>query len=97
MLNILLLIFFTALAVVSLVFRVEMGVFVGLTFIPWQVLKADLGRKVHLTAIVVTSVVGIVFFLAQGSWAALGLFIFLELYNLWYYIGADAVDENGEV
>ncbi|MFW6238088.1 MAG: hypothetical protein ACOC5A_02515 [Halanaerobiales bacterium] len=99
MLNIILLVFFTALAVVSLVFRVEMGVFVGLTFIPWQILRADLGRQVHLVAIVVTSATGIVFFLVQGSWAALGLFVFLELYNLWHYIGAGAnvkVDKNGE-
>ena len=106
MINKILLLFFVFLSLIGLYFNVEMGVFVGLVFIPWQVLRINPGKKVHLFSIIITSLVGLIYFiynlynkgwLTSEGWLALGLFVFIEIYNYWQNTTIDNGNDEKEV
>ncbi len=81
--NIFLLIIFTVVGIAGLVFNVDSGVFIGLGLIPWQVLKIKFRKKIVLTAIILTTLVGGGYFIYFEKWVITALFIFIQLYNYW--------------
>ncbi len=87
--NIFLLIIFTVVGIAGLVFNVDSGVFIGLGLIPWQVLKIKFRKKIVLTAIILTTLVGGGYFIYFEKWIITALFIFIQLYNYWGLLNAE--------
>jgi len=87
--NIFLLIIFAVVGIAGLVFNVDSGVFIGLGLIPWQVLKIKFRKKIVLTAIILTTVVGGGYFIYFEKWVITALFIFIQLYNYWGLLNAE--------
>lgn len=86
MLDLLLLVFFSILGLAGLIFKVEAGVFVGLSLAPWQINKLGLNKKLHMSVIILTSIIGIAFFLfIQRTWFLLIGFIIIQIYNILGY------------
>lgn len=84
--NLFLLIIFAIIGAAGLIYNVDSGVFIGLSLIPWQVLKIKLKRKFILTAIIITSILGLGYFIYQSKWLIASLFVFIQLYNYWGYL-----------
>ncbi|MFW5787046.1 MAG: hypothetical protein ACOCV3_02150 [Halanaerobiales bacterium] len=80
----LLILFFTV-GIAGLVFNSDVGVFIGMGLVPWQILKLRIGKRYNLIAIILTSIAGGIYFIIKGYWLLLLLFIFIEFYNLWGY------------
>ena len=87
--NIFLLIIFAVVGIAGLVFNVDSGVFIGLGLIPWQVLKIKFRKKIVLTAIILTTLVGGGYFIYFEKWVITALFIFIQLYNYWGLLNAE--------
>ena len=82
--NVFLLIFFTAIGISGIMYKVDAGVFVGLSLIPWQIIRLKYSKKLNIIAIIVTAVMGSTYFMyVKNSWKLLLLFLFIELYNYW--------------
>lgn len=84
--NLFLLIIFILVGVAGLFYNVDSGVFIGLGLIPWQILKIKMRRKFVLTAIILTSVAGLGYFIYYSKWLIAVLFVFIQLYNYWGYL-----------
>lgn len=84
--NIFLLVFFMVIAILGLIYRVDTGVFVGLSLIPWQVIRLKLGEKINLAVIMITTVGGSIFFIYLQKWLLLLLFLGIESYNYWGHL-----------
>lgn len=84
--NLILLILFVIVGVAGLFYNVDTGVFIGLGLIPWQILKIKLRRKFVLTAIIVSSAAGLIYFIYYSKWLIAALFVFIQLYNYWGYL-----------
>jgi hypothetical protein len=81
--NFVLLIVFIIVGIAGLVFKVDSGVFIGLGLIPWQVLKIKIRKKIVLTSIIITTLLGCGYFIYNQKWLFTALFIFIQLYNYW--------------
>lgn len=84
--NLFLLIVFILVGAAGLFYNVDSGVFIGLGLIPWQILKINFKRKFVLTSIIISSLVGIAYFLYFSKWLIAALFVFIQLYNYWGYL-----------
>lgn len=84
--NLFLLIIFVLVGVAGLIYNVDSGVFIGLGLIPWQILKIKLKSKFVLTAIIVSSILGLGYFIYYSKWLIAALFVFIQLYNYWGYL-----------
>lgn len=84
--NLILLILFVIVGIAGLFYNVDTGVFIGLGLIPWQILKIKLKRKFVLTAIVISSAAGLIYFIYYSKWLIAALFVFIQLYNYWGYL-----------
>ena len=84
--NLILLILFVLVGIAGLFYNVDTGVFIGLGLIPWQILKIKLKRKFVLTAIIVSSAAGLIYFIYYSKWLIAALFVFIQLYNYWGYL-----------
>lgn len=81
--NFFFLVFFLFLGAMGLYYGSDVGVFVGFGLLPWQVIRSKRGKLLDILAIVICSLIGIVFFITTANWKFLGLFLFIQLYNLW--------------
>lgn len=84
--NLFLLIVFLIVGISGLFYNVDSGVFIGLGLIPWQVLKIKIKRKFVLTAIIISSIIGLGYFVYHSKWLISALFVFIQLYNYWGYL-----------
>lgn len=84
--NWLLLIIFILVGVAGLFYNVDSGVFIGLGLIPWQILKINFKRKFILTSIIISSILGLGYFIYYSKWLIASLFVFIQLYNYWGYL-----------
>ena len=94
MLNIILLVFFTIVGLAGLIYKVDSGVFVGLSLIPWQLIRIKVNKLLNIGSIVITTIAGCIFFIYLKSWLLLILFLFIEIYNYWGYIRAKKREEE---
>ena|SRR5690554_2471886 len=76
-------VFFLFLGSMGLFYSNEVGVFVGFGLLPWQVIRLGKGRVFNLTAISISALIGIGFFIMISRWEFVALFVFIQLYNLW--------------
>ena len=83
--HIFLFIFFFFLCTAGLIFKVDMGVFVGLCLTPWELIKIGVPQKLMLFLIIIAAGIGSVFFIYRGQWLLTGLFLLIQLYNIWGY------------
>ena len=86
MVNYFMLIFFSIVGTAGLIFDNEIGVFVGLGLIPWQIIGLRKSKALNLTAIILTTIIGAGFFIYMGKWILLLFFLFIEAYNYWGHI-----------
>ncbi len=80
-----LLVIFIIVGVAGLIFQVEAGAFVGLSLAPWQIIKLNLGKKISLYAIVLSTLIGGIYFIAISRWLLFLLYLLIEVYNYWGY------------
>lgn len=80
------LIFFLIVGIAGLIFNNVIGVFIGFGLVPWQIIKLRKSKKLNLISIIVTALIGIIFFIYVKEWVLLALFIFIEVYNYWGHI-----------
>jgi len=93
--NIVLFIFFILIGGLGAFYAVEPGVFVGLTFAPWQFFKMGYNNQIYLLLTLICAAGGTFFLINMGSsWVVLILFVFLQLFNLWKYFAPDLEKEN---
>ena len=92
--NLFLFILFLIIGIAGLVFKVDAGVFVGLSLMPWELIKMELEKKFIITAIVLTSLIGSIFFISRGQWQLFAFLILVELYNVWGFYREDNFDEK---
>ena len=83
------LIFFSIVGTAGLIFNNEIGVFVGLGLVPWQIIKLQKSKKLNIIAISITSIIGVIFFIYIKQWILLFLFLFIEAYNYWGHINIE--------
>ncbi len=83
------LIFFSIVGTAGLIYNNEIGVFVGLGLVPWQIIKLQKSKKLNIIAISITSIIGVVFFIYIKQWILLFLFLFIEAYNYWGHINIE--------
>ncbi|MFO7815961.1 MAG: hypothetical protein R6V14_09605 [Halanaerobiales bacterium] len=81
----LLLVIFIIVGLAGLIFQVETGAFVGLSLAPWQIIKLDLGKKISLYAIILSTFIGGIYFIAISKWLLFLLYLLIEAYNYWGY------------
>jgi len=82
--NYFLLILFAGIGISGIFYKVDAGVFVGLSLLPWQIIRLRYSKKLNITAIIITAIVGSTYFMyVRKSWKLLLLFLFVELYNYW--------------
>ena len=81
--DIFLMIFFTILGIVGLIYKVDAGVFVGLSLVPWELIKIGINQTLNLIVIIICGILGSIFFIMIDAWILLVLFIFIQLYNGW--------------
>ena len=87
--NWILLFLFIVLAVLGVVFAVEVAVFIGFSFSAWQLYKLGYrGNKYHIF-VWITVLLGTYFLIAlESSWLSVGLFWLLSILNLGkFYLG----------
>lgn len=80
-----LLVIFIIVGLAGLIFQVEAGVFVGLSLAPWQIIKLDLGEKISLYSIILSTIIGSIYFIATSKWLLFLLYLLIEVYNYWGY------------
>ncbi|ACL69064.1 hypothetical protein [Halothermothrix orenii] len=92
--NVFLLIFFILLAIAGLIFKVDAGVFAGLGLATWQVIRLRINKTLNLVTILITTIMGSVYFYITDNTLFLILFIFIELYNLLGHISITRREES---
>ncbi|MCF8001333.1 MAG: hypothetical protein K9K76_05720 [Halanaerobiales bacterium] len=80
-----LLVIFIIVGLAGLIFQVDAGAFVGLSLAPWQIIKLDIGKKISLYAIILSTLIGGIYFIAISRWLLFLLFLLIEVYNYWGY------------
>lgn len=80
-----LLVIFLIVGLAGLIFKVDSGAFVGLSLAPWQIIKLDLGKKISLYAIILSTFIGGIYFISISRWLLFLLFLLIEAYNYWGY------------
>ena len=80
-----LLVIFIIVGIAGLIFKVEAGAFIGLSLAPWQIIKLDLGQKISLYAIILSTIVGSIYFISISRWLLFLLYLLVEAYNYWGY------------
>ncbi len=80
-----LLVIFIIVGFAGLIFQVDAGAFVGLSLAPWQIIKLDIGKKISLYAIILSTLIGGIYFIAISRWLLFLLFLLIEVYNYWGY------------
>lgn len=83
------LILFILVGAAGLVYKVDSGVFIGFGLIPWQLLKIKLNKKLVLSVIIISFIIGGGYFLYFRKWLIAALFIFIQLYNYWGLLNAE--------
>jgi len=94
-LNLVLVVFFTILGIAGLVFRVDVGVFIGFSLFPYQFSKMKINRSINNILIGIGAFIGSVYFLWTKDWLLFGLFLFSQVitFSASQYLMKD-VDEN---
>ncbi len=87
--NIFFLILFMLIGASGLFYQVDSGVFIGFALIPWQFLKIKLNKKIVLTSILISAVIGGGYFIYTKKWLITALFIFIQFYNYWGLLNAE--------
>ena len=82
-------IFFIFVGSAGLIYDNEIGVFVGLGLVPWQIIKLRKSKKLNIIAIIITAIIGTIFFVYTQRWVLLALFLFIEVYNYWGHMNTD--------
>ncbi len=77
--------FFALLAAAGFYFNNEIGVFVGLTLLPWQLGRISFPSRPYLVVLAAAALLGIVYFFLIGWYTLMLAFIFVMLYNYWGY------------
>jgi hypothetical protein len=80
-----LLVIFIIVGFAGLIFQVDAGAFVGLSLAPWQIIKLDIGKKISLYAIILSTLIGGIYFIVISRWLLFLLFLLIEVYNYWGY------------
>ncbi len=80
-----LLVIFIMVGIAGLIFKVEAGAFIGLSLAPWQIIKLDLGQKISLYAIILSTIIGSIYFISISRWLLFLLYLLVEAYNYWGY------------
>jgi hypothetical protein len=80
-----LLVVFIIVGIAGLIFQVEAGAFIGLSLAPWQIIKLDLGKKISLYAIILSTIIGSIYFISVSRWLLFLLYLLVEAYNYWGY------------
>jgi hypothetical protein len=80
-----LLVIFIIVGVAGLIFQVEAGVFIGLSLAPWQIIKLELGKKISLYVIILSTIIGSIYFISISRWLLFLLYLLVESYNYWGY------------
>ncbi|HMA59056.1 MAG TPA: hypothetical protein VKN64_02100 [Halanaerobiales bacterium] len=80
-----LLVIFIIVGIAGLIFKVEAGAFIGLSLAPWQIIKLDLGQKISLYAIILSTIIGSIYFISISRWLLFLLYLLVEAYNYWGY------------
>ena len=88
------LIFFSVVGAAGLIYNNEIGVFVGLGLIPWQIIGLRKSKTLNLIAIIITTVIGVGFFIYMGKWILAILFLFIEAYNYWGHMNTELKKEK---
>lgn len=78
-------IFFALIGVAGLIYSNEIGVFIGLGLLPWQLIKIKFPAKPVLVVIIISLLVGTIFLYQRANWVMLAGFIFIMIYNYWGY------------
>lgn len=93
--NIFLAVLYFLIGIAGLVFKNNVGVFVGLSLFPWQMIKLLKGKTINLGVIIISGIIGAVFFALQKEWLIMALFLFIQTYNyLAYYKVSKDEGEN---
>lgn len=82
--HIFLFILFLILGTAGLIYKVDTGVFVGFSLIPWELIQLGY-EKISLAGIILCVIIGIIFFIMIHDWVLLLLFILVQFYNIWGY------------
>jgi len=80
-----LLVIFIIVGIAGLIFQVEAGVFIGLSLAPWQIIKLELGKKISLYVIILSTIIGSIYFISISRWLLFLLYLLVESYNYWGY------------
>ncbi|AZR72139.1 hypothetical protein BBF96_01250 [Anoxybacter fermentans] len=72
--HIFLLVLFIIVGVAGLIYRVDEGVFIGLTLAPWEVrivlaFFGKVNQKLVKMLIIIAGIIGVIYFLLQSRWA----------------------------
>ncbi|MFW6022961.1 MAG: hypothetical protein ACOCQW_05580 [Halanaerobiaceae bacterium] len=81
-------------SIAGLVFFNEAGIFVGLTLLPWQVIKLQKSDTINIIALVLSTAVGSIFLVLMKEWFLLILFLFIQLYNYWGHVNLFKTKED---
>ncbi len=84
---------FLIIGVAGLVFGNDIGVFIGLGLLPWQLIKVKFSDIIVLGVIIITFSAGIIYFLMNNNWGFLLGYFLVMAYNYWGY-RSNIIDSN---
>jgi hypothetical protein len=87
-------IIFFFVGITGLVYKVDSGVFIGFGLIPWQIMRFGISKKLNLASIVITLMIGGIYFLILHKWSFLFLFIFIQAYNFWGFLNTRVKEQK---
>jgi hypothetical protein len=88
------LIFFLIVGVAGIIFGSDIGVFVGMGLIPWQVIKLRLSKKLNLVSIILSTCAGVIYFVFIRNWLMVFLLLFIAAYNYWGHLNTKIEKEE---
>ncbi len=83
--DIFLAVIFGLVGVAGLVFGNDIGVFIGLGLLPWQLIKVKFSDIIVLGVILITFSGGIIYFFINNNWGFLIGYFLVMAYNYWGY------------
>jgi len=81
----------------GLAFKNNVGVFVGLGLLPWHMIKLLKGKTINQVIIIISALIGTVFFALQKEWLVMALFIFIQTYNYSTYYKVSKDDKGNDL
>ena len=86
---------FGIIGIAGLIFGNDIGVFIGLGLLPWQLIKVKLSDIIVLGVIIINFSAGIIYFFINNNWGFLIGYFVVMAYNYWGY-RSNFIDANGD-